>query len=384
VSAPRIFISAGEPSGDLHGARVAEALRTRYPCAMLYGLGGDRMAAQGVELLAHVDQLAVMGFAEVARHLPYFIGLMRRVKARLAAEPPDLILPIDYPGFNMRLARHGRKIGVPVLYYIAPQVWAWHRSRMRQLARDTDRLAVILPFEEAMFREAGGHAIFVGHPLADRPAAAVARDTFLRGMGLDPSAPVLALFPGSRAQEVARQVDVFVAAARLVRKQQPDVQPVVATSPAVPLALYDNVSFPRTADGGSLLLHARAALVKSGTSTLQAALAGTPLVVTYRVHPLTYFMARRLVRVPHVGLVNLVAGERIAPELLQAEATPERLAASLLPLLDPASEQRRAAVAGLQRVQALLEPRQGSRGTAERVAELAAELLDAVSNRAEA
>jgi lipid-A-disaccharide synthase len=384
VSAPRIFISAGEPSGDLHGARVAEALRTRYPRAMLYGLGGDRMAAQGVELLAHVDQLAVMGFAEVARHLPYFIRLMRRVKARLAAEPPDLILPIDYPGFNMRLARHGRKLGVPVLYYIAPQVWAWHRSRMRQLARDTDRLAVILPFEEAMFREAGGHAIFVGHPLADRPAAAVARDTFLRALELDPSAPVLALFPGSRAQEVARQVDVFVAAAQLVREQLPDVQPVMATSPAVPVAFYAEVPFPRTADGGSLLLHSRAALVKSGTSTLQAALAGTPLVVTYRVHPLTYFMARRLVRVPHVGLVNLVAGERIAPELLQAEATPERLAASLLPLLDPASEERRAAVAGLQRVQALLAPDQGSRGAAERVAELAAELLDAASTRAPA
>jgi lipid-A-disaccharide synthase len=376
VSAPRIFISAGEPSGDLHGARVAEALRTRYPDASLYGLGGDRMAAQGVELLAHVDQLAVMGFAEVARHLPYFIGLMRRVKARIASEPPDLMLPIDYPGFNMRLARHGRKMGVPVLYYIAPQVWAWHRSRMRVLARDTDRIAVILPFEESMFREAGGQAVFVGHPLADRPEAAATRDTFLRDLELKPSAPILALFPGSRAQEVARQVEAFVAAAHLVRQQQPDVQPVMAVSPAVPDSYYGGVPFPRTTDGASLLLHARAALVKSGTSTLQAALAGTPMVVTYRVHPLTYFMARRLVRVPHVGLVNLVAGERIAPELLQAEATPERLAAALLPLLDPASPERHAAVAGLRRVQALLTPGQGARGTADRVVDLAAELLD--------
>jgi lipid-A-disaccharide synthase len=353
---------------------VAVALRRRLPGVQLVGLGGDRMADEGVDLLDHVDRLAVMGFVEVLRHLPFFVGLMRRVKAELTARPADLIIPIDYPGFNLRLARHARRTGIPVLYYIAPQVWAWHRSRMKQLARDTDRLAVILPFEEAIFREAGARADFVGHPLADAPPEAAGREALLRSLGLDPALPVLALFPGSRAQEVRRQLDTFVAAAVQVRESMPDVQPVVAASSAVPAAIYDAAGVARTADGWSLLQHARAALVKSGTSTLQAALAGTPLVVTYRVHPLTWTMARRLVDVPHIGLVNLVAGERIAPELLQGDATPEKLAAALLPLLADGAA-RDEALAGLARVRRALTPADASRPAADRVAELAAELL---------
>ncbi|HSJ08245.1 MAG TPA: lipid-A-disaccharide synthase, partial [Longimicrobiales bacterium] len=330
---PRIFLSAGEPSGDLHGAGLAESLRRRFPGVKLFGLGGDRMRDAGVELLAHVDQLAVMGFVEVLRHLPYFVGLMGRVQRELVLRRPDLVIPIDYPGFNLRLAKRARRRGLPVLYYIAPQVWAWHRTRMKQLAQNTDRLAVILPFEEPLFREAGARAVFVGHPLTDQPVPVLDRAAFLEPLGLDPDRPVLALFPGSREQEVNRHLGVFVDVADRVRSEMPAVQPVVATSPAVPTHRYAGIPFAATADGWSLLHHARAALVKSGTSTLQAALAGTPLVVTYRVHPLTFMLARRLVEVPHVGLVNLVAGERVAPEFLQGDATPDRLAGTLLPLL---------------------------------------------------
>lgn len=333
------------------------------------------MAAAGVHLLAHVDQLAIMGFVEVVRHLPYFIDLMKTVKRTLEERRPDLVLPVDYPGFNLRLARHARDRSIPVLYYIAPQVWAWHRSRMKQLARNTDRLAVILPFETELFREAGANATFVGHPLADQPPPVSTRQQFLRDLDVDPRRPVLALFPGSRAQEVERQLDTFVEAAEVVRARMPDVQPVLAESAAVPSSTYEAAPFPRTSDGWTLLHHARAALVKSGTSTLQAALAGTPLVVTYRVHPLTFFMAERLVRVPHVGLVNLVAGERIAPELLQNDATPERLAAALLPLLDENSAERRSAIEGLGRVRDLLAPEDAERSAADRVAELAGELI---------
>jgi lipid-A-disaccharide synthase len=375
VAATRIFLSAGEPSGDLHGARLAEALLRRFPDAELHGLGGDRMAAAGVRLLAHVDQLAVMGFVEVVRHLPYFIRLMRRVQAELASWRPDLVIPIDYPGFNLRLARRARGQGVPVLYYIAPQVWAWHRSRMKQLARYTDRLAVILPFEEPLFRAAGARAVYVGHPLAEQAAPVMDRPSFLGPLGVDPHRPVLALFPGSRSQEVRRQLGSFVDAALAVRERLPEVQPVVARSTAVADDAYRGVPCPITPDGWSLLHHARAALVKSGTSTLQAALAGTPLVVTYRVHPVTYFMARRLVKVPHVGLVNLVAGERIAPELLQSDATPDRLAAALLPLLDEHAAERARAIAGLQRVRTALLARADGRSTADHVADLAAELV---------
>ena len=376
MSGPRIFLSAGEPSGDLHGAGVAAALRRRWPAVELFGLGGDRMAAAGVELIAHVDQLAVMGFVEVLRHLPYFIDLMRTVKRTIAQREPDLVLPIDYPGFNLRLARHARDVGAPVLYYIAPQVWAWHRTRMKELARNADRLAVILPFETELFRAAGANVTFVGHPLLDQPAPAEPREAFLAGLGADPDRPVLALFPGSRVQEVERQLETFAAAGRLVQSRMPEMQPVLARSSTVAATTYAGAPFPTTADGWALLHHARAALVKSGTSTLQAALAATPLVVTYRMHPVTFFMARRLVRVPHVGLVNLVAGERLAPELLQNEATPERLAEALLPLLDPGSRERGAAEAGLARVRAALAPPDGSPSSADRVAGLAAELVD--------
>jgi lipid-A-disaccharide synthase len=378
VSRPRIFLSAGEPSGDLHGARLAEALRRRFPDAELFGLGGDRMKAAGVELLAHVDQLAVMGFVEVLRHLPYFVGLMRRVRAELARRHTDLVIPIDYPGFNLRLARHAHGAAIPVLYYIAPQVWAWHRSRVAQLARHTDRIAVILPFEEELFRAAGAHAEFVGHPLAEQPAPTAERDVWLRGVGVDPARPVLALFPGSRAQEVKRHLDVFTAAAHAVQARLPGVQPVVAANADLPREAYRGVPYPLTDDGWTLLHHARAALVKSGTSTLQAALAGTPLVVTYRVHPVTFRLAQRLVRVPHIGLVNLVAGERVAPELLQHDATPGRLAAALLPLLDatePPSPERARALAGLARVRAALRPEPGAPSASELVARLAAGLV---------
>lgn len=376
MPAHRFFLAAGEPSGDLHGARLAEALRRRWPGAELYGLGGDRMAAAGVELLAHVDQLAVMGFVEVLRHLPYFTKLMQRVRRTLRDRPPDLLIPIDYPGFNLRLARHAHSTGIPVLYYIAPQVWAWHRSRMKQLAQHTDLLALILPFEEQLFREAGARAVFVGHPLADQPSPAEDRASFLGSLGVDPDAPVLALLPGSRAQEVGRQLDTFAEAARRVRERRPEVQAVVARSPAVPGAAYEGVSIPHTADAWTLLHHASGAIVKSGTSTLQAALAGTPLVVTYRVHPVTFLLAKRLVRVPHVGLVNLVAGDRVAPELLQDEATPERLADAVLPLLEDGSAARAAALDGLARVRAALVPDVPGPSVAERVVTLAEGLVD--------
>ena len=373
---PRILISAGEPSGDLHGAGVARALRRRWPDARLYGFGGTQMREAGVELIAHVDELAVMGFAEVARHLPFFIGLLRNVRQRLDADPPDLVIPIDYPGFNLRLARMARDRRIPVLYYIAPQVWAWHRSRMRELAANTDRLAVILPFEEALFREHGARATFVGHPLLDLPDDLPTREAFCAGLGIDAGKPILALFPGSRAQEVRRHLALFESAAERVRRARPDVQPVIAVGDAVPAELYAHASATRTRESRALLQHAAAALVKSGTTTLQAAVAGAPMVVAYQMHPLSYAIARRVVEVPHVGLVNLVAGERLAPEFIQHEATPSALADALLPLLSEGPERART-VAGLESVRAALQARAGAGDAGERVAALAGELIDA-------
>ncbi len=371
---PTIFLAAGEPSGDLHGAAVARALKARWPHARLLGLAGPRMQAQGVEPIAAFDRLAVMGFAEVLRHLPFFIGLMRRATRTLRQEAVDLVIPIDYPGFNLRLAARAQKRGIPVLYYIAPQVWAWHRGRAARMASLADRLAVILPFEEEVFEEYGADVTFVGHPLVDGQDPVSDRAAFCDALGLDPDRRILAVFPGSRAQEIQRHLAPFTEAARRVVQARWHIQPVVARSTDVPDAAYEDIKFPVTGDGHSLLAHAHAALVKSGTTTLETALAGVPMVIAYRTHPLTFWLARRLVDVDHIGLANLVAGGRIAPELLQDEATPRALADALLPLIDEGPA-RRTALEGVQRVQEALEP-EGGATAAERVAALAAELLE--------
>lgn len=375
MSDPTILLAAGEPSGDLHGAGVARALRARWPHARLFGLGGPRMAAEGVELLADFEDLAVMGFVEVASRLPYFIRLMGVVRREMKSRGAELVIPIDYPGFNLRLARAATEARLPVLYYIAPQVWAWHRSRMKELGRVTNRVATILPFEADLLRGAGADARFVGHPLLDLPEPAADHDAFRAAHGLDARQDVLAVFPGSREQEVERHIDVFSEAAAIVCRDRPHVQAVIARAPSVGDHAYAGARFPLVTDSHALLRHARAAVVKSGTTTLEAAIAGVPFVVAYRTHPLTFWLAEHLVEVDHVALANLVAGARVVPELLQDAATPAALAAALGPLVDD-SPVRRRVLDGLSGVRLKLESAEADGATtAERVANLAAELL---------
>ena len=328
------------------------------------------MEQEGVELLARLDELSVMGFVEVLRHLPRILRIERRVTERIRAEGVRLVIPVDYPGFNLRLIRTAHAEGRRVLWYIAPQVWAWHASRAGVLARFADAVAVVLPFEEQFLRERGVPAHFVGHPLLESEHPLEARAEWARRNGLDPDRPVLGLFPGSRRQEIARHLELFEAAAEAVAQRAPAVQPVVGAAADLPESAYAGARSRRVASAG-LLRHSTAALAKSGTTTLEAALAGTPLVVAYKTSPLTFALARRLVRVPHVALANLVAGERVAPEFIQYEANPAALADALLPLLDKGSAERAAMCAGLARVQAAL----GTAGAANRVAEMAADLL---------
>lgn len=368
----RVMMLAGEASGDAHGSRVAREIGRRWPDAEIVGLGGERMAREGVDILEGLDELSAMGFAEVVGRLPFYRRLERRVKTILANGRIDLVLPIDFPGFNLRIAAHAARSGIPVLYYIGPQVWAWRAGRAKRLARIADRIAVILPFEAPLYEAHGGRAEFVGHPLLEEEVSRADPVALAGALGIDRSRPVLALFPGSRLQELQRHARPFTGAALELRRRIPELQVVVSRVPFLPDSAYRAFPFPATADPAGLRGFATAALVKSGTSTLEAALAGLPFAVAYVTHPLTHLLARRLVRVPHIALANLVAGRRVVPEFIQGEAGPGALADALEPLLDESSPERRAVLRGLADVRSAL----GAPGAAARVVDLAQALIE--------
>jgi len=370
VDAPRILVSAGEPSGDLHGAEVISALRARFPNAQIDAVGGPRMAEAGGAIQFPMERLSAMGAVEIVSTLPAHVGLYRRLSASFRRRDWDLFLPIDYPGFHVRVARSARKAGVPVLYYIPPQLWAWRPGRARALAAAVNRLAVVLPFEPAFFAAAGLPATYVGHPLLDRPAPP-SRAEARRALGIGPEARVLAIFPGSREQEVRSHWATFLAAAERLRTEGRCDEIVVATTAA---GHYPEPGAARLCPDSRLVLaSADACLAKSGTTTLEAALADVPMAVAYRLHPLSFALARRLVTVRWVSLVNLVAEREVVPELLQDQLTVPALVEALGPLLSAESLERRAQLAGLAEVRQRL----GSPGASARVAALAAELLAA-------
>lgn len=325
--------------------------------------------------MAAFDDLAVMGFVEVLRHARFFWRLERRIVARMDAGEVDFVLAIDYPGLNLRLVKKARERGIPVVYYIAPQVWAWKAHRAAHLARDADRVAVILPFEAEGLAAAGADVTFVGHPLMERPPIDMTEAALRAELGLPAAdapgeAGLVALLPGSREQEIGRHLDLFAETAAALRAARPGLRPVFAVAAGVDPARLSNKGLPVTSRTRELLTHSRVALVKSGTSTLEAALAGVPFACVYRTHPLTFALAQRLVKVPHIALANLVAGRRVVPELLQSEATPERLTAELDALIDDGPV-RRAQLEGLAEVKVRL----GGPGASDRVADLVIEVL---------
>lgn len=362
-----VLFVAGEASGDLHAAGVAAALAARRPDLRQVGIGGERLRGAGVELLADVVSTAVMGFAEVVAHVPRHYALLRALRTRMRRGQIALVICVDYPGFNLRVASAAREAQVPVLYYITPQVWAWGARRLPRIARVVTRAAVILPFEVPMLRAHGIDATFVGHPLLDRAAAMPDRAHARAALGLPPDAEVLALFPGSRIQEIARHLDPFVAAAQAVDRRRPGTRVLVSESPHVRIDPA-RCPFPIVStDSFTLLRAADAAICKSGTTTLEAAVAGCPLVIGYRTNRLTYSLARRLVTIPRIGLVNVVADREVAREFVQSGLEPDAVADAILPLLDHASIERARAVAGLAEVRARL----GTPGAAARVAAMA-------------
>ena len=338
----RVMISCGEPSGDLYAGALAEEILRQEPSAAIVGFGGDRLAAAGATLIENFSGLSVTGLLEVVRVLPRTYATYRRLVADAVATPPDVFVAVDFPDFNFTLARALKKQGIPIVYYISPQLWAWRSGRMQTMKRIADRVLVIFPFEEQIYRDAGVPVEWVGHPLLDLTPPSQSRDAFLRGVGLDPQRPVLALLPGSRGNELRMILPDLARAAVLIRKQVPDVQFLVARAPHLddrlfePLGLLEEdgasaVVLPASAD--DVLRAADAAVVASGTVTVQAALHECPMVVVYRLSSLTYRLGKPFVHVNTYAMANLVAGKRVVPELIQDAFSPESVAREAVRML---------------------------------------------------
>ena len=382
---PLIFLSAGEASGEHYGVGLVDALTRHLPSARFYGLGGARMAARGFRQVVRAEDVAHMGITEVVRHAPYIYGQFQRLKRAIVAECPAIAILIDFPDVNLRLAEHLHRHGVPVVYFVSPQLWAWKQRRIRRVQRYVDRMLVIFPFEEEFYRQRGVSAEFVGHPLADQPPPAVTREAFARQHGLDASKQWIALLPGSRRREVALNLPTMLEATNAVGEDYEYLLPVAPTLDRAAVAqqvsrltLAGHARTPVLVDDARAALHhARASVVASGTATVEAALQGNPFVVVYRLSTLSYAIARRFVKVPHVAMANLIAGRRLVPELIQDEFTAAAVAHELHRLLADGPD-RTAMMTGLRHVGERLRPGgPESLPAIDRAAEIIVQLLQA-------
>ncbi|HLY41875.1 MAG TPA: lipid-A-disaccharide synthase [Terracidiphilus sp.] len=393
MSGPDIFISAGEASGEHYGALLIAELKRRLAAqnrsANFFGMGGPRMAAAGLETVVRAEDMAVMGITEVVRHLPRIYREFRHLKSAIRTRRPGVAILIDFPDIHFKLAEQLHRQGVPVIFFVSPQLWAWKKHRIRLVQNYVDKMLVIFPFEEEFYRDHGVNAEFVGHPLADLPLPAQSRNRFALSSGLDPGATWIALLPGSRTKEIRDNLPEMLSAARLLVKTMTSEEAVTESTAnpkgnlvretfqfIVPLAPTlssaqrqfiirlltrhsSGLSVQLADDARITLFHARASIVASGTATVEAALMGNPFVVVYRVSPVTFAIAKRVVTVPHVAMANLIAGSRAVPELIQNNFTASNIVQHIAPLL-PDGAPRQSMMQELKRIRSLLGPRTNS------------------------
>jgi len=394
---PSIFISAGEASGEHYGALLVTALRKQLAAAgqtaTFFGMGGARMEAAGLERIVRAEEMAVMGLTEVLRHLPHIYRELERLKQSIRERRPAVAVLIDLPDLHFRVARELHRLGIPVVFFVSPQLWAWKKHRIKFVQKYIDRMLVIFPFEEPYYRERGVQAEFVGHPLAEMPLPSITRDEFALDNGLDPEKVWIGLLPGSRAKEIRELLPEMLRAAdflcRWVGKQsRTKPQFILPLAPTLTIAQRAEVRqtialvAPRlpihlVEDARAALFHARASVVASGTATVEAALIGNPFVVVYRVSRLTFAIARRVVKVPHVAMANLIAGKRMVPELIQDDFTAANIVQQI-ELLLPEGPPRQRMMEELAQIRALLHTGRAESaeqtGAMERVAQVALEL----------
>ncbi|MBN1480243.1 lipid-A-disaccharide synthase [candidate division KSB1 bacterium] len=372
----RILMVAGEASGDLHGGKLVRALNANADELQIFGVGGDHMADAGMELLFHVADLAYVGFSEIIKHLPHFKRVFDTLIKTAIERKPDVVVLIDYPGFNLRIGKKLKALGFTIFYFIAPQVWAWHRRRAQKMASFIDRMAVIFDFEVEFFSTYGIDTHFVGHPLVDSLSIHLERKVFFQKFNLDPQNPILALFPGSRKQEITNLLPDMLVTAQHLRKKYPHLQ--------IAAGLADTISSdmikPYVAEEGDikiikgatfeLMAFATAGIVASGTATLEAGYFQLPFVLLYRVSSLSYFLGKRLIKIPHIGLVNIVGQEELVKEYIQGNIHPASIAIELEKCLfdEPYRELK------ISRL-SCIKQKLGERGAAERTAALVLGLI---------
>lgn len=372
----RVMLVVGEASGDLHGAHLVKSLYRRDPTLEVFGVAGEGLKREGIRVLYDVDRLTGMGFAELAGNLKTLWQAYKLLQRVLREEKPDLLILIDFPEFNMRLARLARALQIPVLYYISPQVWAWRQHRVRKIARCVDRMAVVFPFEVPLYQKAGVQVSFVGHPLLDVVRPTEPREKTLLQYGLKPTKPTIALLPGSRRREVAYHLPPMLEAANRLSREM-ELQFVLVRASTVERRLFEEILgqsaawVPIAEENTYNVLHAcDLAWTASGTATLETALMLRPMIIIYRLAWLTYVLARMLVRVRHIGMVNIVAGETVVPELIQRDVTAERIMAESRAILKE-PERRTRMVEKLAEVREKL----GAPGASDRVADIALSMM---------
>ena len=367
----KILISAGEASGDIHAAAVTAALKRIDSTTEVFGMGGDELRAAGGEVLFDIKDHGVMGCVEVIKKLPDLFKLRREFARVMDERKPDCLVVVDYPGFNMKLAKLAHDKGIPVVSYIAPSAWAWNKGRAKNVAKIVDKVACIFPFEYDVYKEAGAPVEFVGHPLVDIVHPTMERAEAEAWVGKVPGRPLVLLMPGSRLMEIERMLDVILEGAKLLKKQMPEVQFAMPRAGTIPIEMLQGKIKASGLDvkiteghNYDLFSVADLALATSGTVTLEAAMCGLPSVILYRTSAITAFIARRVINIPNIGLPNIVAGRQILPELLQEELTPAKLAATAVELLAP--ERRPQLEANL----AYMKERLGEPGAVNRVAQI--------------
>jgi lipid-A-disaccharide synthase len=400
-----IFISAGEASGEHYGALLIEALKLRLEAAgetgSFFGMGGERMVAAGLERVVRSEDMAVMGITEVIRHLPRIYGEFRKLKQAVRQRRPDVAVLIDFPDIHFKLAEEFHRLGVPVIFFVSPQLWAWKKHRIKLVQKYVTRMLVIFPFEETFYRERGVQAEFVGHPLAELPLPAISREEYAAEIGLDPAATWIGLLPGSRPKEIRDNLPEMLEAARKLAEQaSPNMREYRFLVPLAPTlneqqradiqAMVQSrgggVAVKLVEDARAVLRHARASVVASGTATVEAALIGNPFVVVYRVSPITYAIAKRVVTVPHVAMANLIAGKRVVPELIQNDFTAANIVQHI-GLLLPDGVPRESMMKELRSVGGALHSRRAEKagentGAMDRVAAITIEVIAPSSQEA--